>query len=252
MESYNTQDVAPANGIGSGSFTLRVPSNQTNLPATARIDVANLSIPVSVAQTSQQFVDVPPGVYYFDAVNLLKEFGITAGCSASDFCPQDTVTRAQMAIFIVRGILHTDDFTYTAAPYFTDVPVGAFGFQWIQKLRDLGITSGCSPTEFCPAEPVTRAQAAVFLIRARYGVSTVFPYSSSPFFTDVPTGAFGFEWIQRLKQDNITGGCSPTLFCPDESVIRGDMAIFLIRALFNQLLPANEPAIRLRLMALRI
>jgi len=65
----------------------------------------------------------------------------------------------------------------------------------------------------------------------------------TPYFTDVPATAFGFAWIQRMAQDMITTGCSPTTFCPDNPVDRGDMAIFIMRGLFNELLPAGTPVI---------
>ncbi len=246
VQGYNLYgSESTANGVGSGSFSLMIPPNNEpgGSPASATIDVANQMIPVIVRETAPEFADVPASAYYFDAVNLLKEHNITAGCGSNDFCPQDTVTRAEMAIFIVRGILGTDNFTYTLTPYFTDVPPDAFGFQWIQKLKDLGITGGCGVNLFCPDDSVTRSQAAVFLIRARYGSSTLFPYSPTPYFTDVPTGEYAFPWIQRMQEDSITAGCTPTTYCPDSSIIRGDMAIFIMRALFNQLLPSNEPVV---------
>jgi hypothetical protein len=48
---------------------------------------------------------------------------------------------------------------------FDDVPVGHPFHRWIEALRDSGITRGCgaSPPLFCPDEPVTRGQMAVFL-----------------------------------------------------------------------------------------
>ena len=70
-----------------------------------------------------------------------------------------------MAVFLVRGVTG-NDFTFTSQPYFTDVPAGHPLFAYIQKLRDLGITSGCSATAYCPDTPNTRAQMAVFLNRA--------------------------------------------------------------------------------------
>jgi hypothetical protein len=83
----------------------------------------------------------------------------------------------------------------------------------------------------------------VFLIRARYGVSTAVDFQPTPYFADVPSNYWAFAWIQRLRFDNITQGCAVTLYCPVNPVIRGDMAIFLMRSLFNQLLPATAPVL---------
>jgi hypothetical protein len=203
----------------------------------------NASESVTANFIPQQFTDVPPSSYQFDAVNLLSQQNITSGCGAGTYCPNNDVTRAQMAVFIVRAIEGGDDFTWGATPYFNDVPTGSFGFQWIQKMYELGITSGCGGGDFCPNSSVTRAQMAVFIIRARYGATTQFDFPATPYFTDVPTGAFGFNWIQRMREDNITGGCTPTTFCPNNPVIRGDMAIFIMKGTFNRETPLSEPVI---------
>jgi len=241
-ETYNTEgNPQSASGIGSGSFTLTVPQNYTSAPATATISVAGNSIPVSLDETKQVFADVPLGTYYFDAVNLLYARGITDGCSTTDYCPTDDITRAEMAVFIVRSVLGFGTFTYSPTPYFSDVPANAFAFEYIQKLYELGITTGCGVGLFCPNDNVTRAQMAVFIIRARYGATTVVDYPATPYFTDVPLGSFAFDDIQRMKEDNITSGCETTEYCPDNPVTRGDMAIFVMRGAFNQLLPSTEP-----------
>ncbi len=49
---------------------------------------------------------------------------------------------------------------------FSDVPTGYWAFQYIEALAASGITVGCAPGTFCPEDPVTRAQMAVFLSKA--------------------------------------------------------------------------------------
>jgi hypothetical protein len=39
-------------------------------------------------------------------------------------------------------------------------------YSFIQKMRELAITSGCTATTYCPDNPTTRGQMAVFIIRA--------------------------------------------------------------------------------------
>ena len=73
------------------------------------------------------------------------------------------------AVLMVRGKLKAlfgDTFTYPATASFTDVPSNAFGFPFIQKMAELGITSGCSTTQFCPDRTLTRQEMAVFMARA--------------------------------------------------------------------------------------
>jgi hypothetical protein len=188
-------------------------------------------------------------VYYSAAVNLLAQHGITAGCGSNDYCPTQNVTRYQMAIFMVRAIYGSDNFPYSATPWFADVPVDGNGFKWIQKMFELGITGGCSLVNgvrnYCPNDTITRAQMAIFLMRARYGSAGPPDFPATPSFTDEPaTDTSYFKWIQRMKLDGITGGCGTgTTYCPGSPVIRGDIAIFIMRGAFNQLLPNGTPVV---------
>ena len=235
-------------GTGTGAIMLALQANTTGLDRSATITVNELPVTVSQAFTQQQFADVLPSGYYFDAVNLLKSKSVTSGCGTNDYCPGAAVTRDDMAIFIVRTILGLGSFTYSPTPHFADVSTSYFAFPWIQKLYELGITAGCSTVPmllYCPGETVTRDQMAIFIIRARYGPTTAFTWNSTPYFSDVPGTYYAFDWIQRMYQDSITAGCTlnPLNYCPGNAVSRGDMAIFLMRGGYNDLLPATEPVI---------
>jgi hypothetical protein len=89
-----------------------------------------------------------------------------------------------------------------------------------------GITKGCTQDRerFCPDDSVTRGQMAAFLVRA-LGL----PATTTDYFTDDETSTFEGD-INRLAASGITKGCSPTTFCPDATVTRGQMAAFLHRA----------------------
>jgi hypothetical protein len=194
------------------------------------------------------FNDVISGQYFYDAVNLFAQYGITAGCGNDDYCPGMNATRDQMAVFLVRAAYGSDNFTSSSTPYFTDVQPATFGFRWIQKLYELGITKGCTASTYCPTDSVTRDQMALFLIRLRYGLTLAgnppqFSYSTTPYFTDVPSTDSAFAWVQRLKEDGITNGCTVVSYCPGSPVIRADMAIFILRGALNQMLPAGTPVV---------
>ena len=89
-----------------------------------------------------------------------------------------------------------------------------------------GVTGGCttSPPKFCPGANVTREQMASFLDRV-----LDLPATSADFFADddssIHEGA-----INRLAAAGITGGCGPGRYCPKTSVLRDQMASFLVRA----------------------
>lgn len=160
-------------GTGSGSIVVTIVANSTGVSRTGNLMIGGAVVPATEWGTAQTFSDVHPSDYYFDAVNLLKSHNITTGCAPSLYCPQQNVTRAQMAILLVRSVMGGDSFNYSPTPYFTDVNTQTVGFKWIQKLYELGITTGCAPTLYCPDSSVTRDQMAVFIIRARLGSTAV-------------------------------------------------------------------------------
>lgn len=220
-------------GLGAGSLNYSVAPNPNAEPRAGAVYVAGNIVPVIQKGTSntQIFNDVPLSNGFVDHIRLIRNQGVTTGCGANIYCPNDNVTRWQMAVFLVRGMLGSDDFPFSNTPFFTDVPTSHPQFKWIQKLRELGITTGCSDTQYCPNDNVTRGQMAVFLIRSRYGNS--FTSNGSAYFTDVPANNGFFQYVQKMKQTGVTTGCSATTFCPNDNITRGQMAVFLTRAFFT-------------------
>jgi hypothetical protein len=230
-------------GTGTASTELIFQVNTVGTDLTGTLLIAGQSIPVTQNFTVQAFADVTPGSFDFDAVNIMAAKGITDGCEPDLYCPDENLSRAQMAVLIIKSIFGNGTFPYPPNQIFSDVPPGSFGYAEIQEFSALGITSGCGGGLFCPDGTVTRAQAAVFFEAARYGGTTLYPYPTTPLFTDVPVGAFAFGAIQRFAADAITNGCSVDLYCPTDPVTRGQAADFLVRALFNELLPTGQPYI---------
>jgi hypothetical protein len=117
------------------------------------------------------FTDVPATHPQFAYIQKLREQGYTNGCNATEYCPNDTVTRGQMAAFIIRTRLRVrfdQTFTFLTNQFFTDVTTSDLFFSYVQKMKELGITSGCTATEYCGGGFTTRGQMAVFVIRALF------------------------------------------------------------------------------------
>ena len=76
---------------------------------------------------------------------------------------------------------------------------------------------------------MTRAQMAIFLLRARNGANFKPPPATGTMFADVNVGDFAAAWIEELAREGITGGCDPMNYCPKDPVSRGQMAAFLKR-----------------------
>jgi FG-GAP-like repeat/S-layer homology domain len=226
---------------GGRSITASQPGSATYAPATP------ITQTFTVYFNDVQPLSVDPSDFYYNAINLFAQYGITAGCGNNNFCPGQNVTRAQMAIFIIRAIFGNANFPYSTTPHFADVGPSDFGFKWIQAMYELGISAGCGNGNYCPNDSITRAQMAVFITAARFE-GTTFDYPSTPYFTDVlppsedPSDVF-FKFVQRMKTEGITSGCTATTFCPASPVTRGQMAVFIMVGLFNQLLQPATPLI---------
>ncbi|MBL8174223.1 MAG: Ig-like domain repeat protein [Bryobacterales bacterium] len=216
-------------------YTVR--DNFDLLPRIGAISAGGQILPVlqKTRQLQQIFPDVPATHLFADYIALAAARLGTQGCGNGQFCPDVPLTRAEMAEFLIKGLYPSGNFAFPATPYFTDVTNFHPQFRYIQKLRELGITSGCTATTFCPAAETNRGQMAVFLIRARLGLAgnQTFPVTLAPYFEDVPAAHLFFPSIQKLRELGITTGCSATHYCPDSPVTKGQMSVFTVRALLT-------------------
>jgi parallel beta-helix repeat protein/predicted outer membrane repeat protein len=185
------------------------------------------------------FVDVPTNAFAWAHIESIYFAGVTGGCSTTpkNYCPTGTVTRAQMAVFLMKG-MNGSSYSPPAATgtVFNDVAINSFAAAYIEAFAAEGITGGCGSGNFCPNGLVTRAQMAVFLLKAKHGSGYTPPAATGTMFADVPSNAFAAAWIEQLATEGITGGCGNGNYCPNNSVTRAQMAVFLQKT-FNLPLP---------------
>jgi streptogramin lyase len=178
----------------------------------------------------ESFPDVPTTSLFYKYVENLFHNGVTGGCAGGNYCPATSVTRAQMAVFLLKGKLGPSNVPPPATgTVFDDVQPGDFAAAWIEQLAAFQITGGCGNGDYCPASPVTRKQMAVFLLKAEHG-STYVPPACTHVFADVPCPSPFADWVERLAAEGITGGCGGGNYCPDSPNTRGQMAVFLVKA----------------------
>jgi hypothetical protein len=108
---------------------------------------------------------VPQSHVFFTEIGKLSARSITLGCDSSNYCPGLTVTRQQMAAFIIRAL---GDFNppQPATQRFLDVPPSNPFYSFIEQMALRGITLGCGGGNYCPSLAVSRGQMAAFLVRA--------------------------------------------------------------------------------------
>ncbi len=178
------------------------------------------------------FGDVPESNLFHDDIVRITLAGITAGCGTGVYCPGSSVTRAQMAVFLLKGLLGATYLPPTeTGTVFEDVPIGSFAASWIEDLFGRSITGGCSvgPSLYCPGNAVTRAQMAVFLLKAKHSSAYVPPPCAGVFGDVACPGGFAVDWIEELAAEGITAGCGGGNYCPGQPNTRGQMAVFLVR-----------------------
>lgn len=182
------------------------------------------------------FDDVPYDYWAYEWIERLYDSGVTSGCNSSPlkYCPEQYVTRAEMAIFLERGKHYPDNNyvpTKATGDIFNDVPISAFAADWIEQLAADGITIGCGGGNYCPRDQVTRAQMAIFLLRAKHGADYIPPEieeDENVGFDDVNSDDFAAAWIKQLAKEGITSGCGGGNYCPNAFVTRAEVAKFLV------------------------
>lgn len=118
------------------------------------------------AVATSSFVDVSVDEHWAPYVERLFELGITRGCGVDParYCPEDRVTRAQMASFLVRAF----NLEEADSGSFTDIHASGHADD-INALVASGVAEGCRiniPEMFCPHTSPTVGQMRMILQRA--------------------------------------------------------------------------------------
>lgn len=165
------------------------------------------------------FYDVDADDKFVEAITWMVDKGVTEGCRLGYFCPDETVSRAQLASFLARAMVLAPVDT---GP-FRDIG-GSVHEGNINALAAIGATNGCTEDGFCPNNLVTREQAASIVARA-LGLEPI----DDGHFIDL-RGSVHTGNINALYQADVTNGCGPEHFCPRVPMTRGEVAAFLYRA----------------------
>jgi hypothetical protein len=220
--------ITSGSGTGNGMVSYSVDANAGSTIRNGTITIGFLTFTV---YQGINFLDVPTNHLFYNEIGKLSARGVTVGCGNGNYCPNDPVTREQMAAFIMRALGEFNP-PVPESQRFTDVPPANVFYAFIDRLAALQITLGCTPDhmQYCPSDPVKREQMAAFLVRALGEFNP--PTPASQRFNDVPPANIFYNFIDRMAVLNITQGCStsPPLYCPADNVTRAQMAAFLVRA----------------------
>jgi len=114
---------------------------------------------------------------------------------------------------------------------FTDIPADFWAYDYVMALYNAGITTGYIDGTYRPSQNVSRSQMAAFIVRAKFGED--FSYSTTQHFSDMPDTHWAFKYVQKMYDEGITTGYPDGTFRSSQNVTRGQMATFIIKALFG-------------------
>ena len=202
------------------------------------------------ADSSHPFTDVSPSDFSALHAGCLFQLGLLNGTSATTMSPNDVLTREQAAALIARLWRAAGNDCPDAQHPFVDVVETSFADADISCIFALGITTGTSDTTFSPADEVTRAQMASFLIRLWRALGGACDLTDGPF-DDVAPALFAHDDIDCLFNLAITTGTSATTFSPSNAVTRAQMVTFIGR-MINRAAVDLIDAESLRLMSFNV
>ncbi len=195
-------------------------------------------------EPEQEFDDIENTVEtHRGAVETLNNDGILdgVGCAADRLCPNEPLNRWQLAVMLIRGLEGADTpDTDDDDDGFGDVDNQRWWAPYVTRLAELGLTNGCTPDDYCPDQPLTRGQAAAFIVAA-YNLTDT-PNSDDAGFTDTTNNPHAAA-INTLAKTGITNGCdtNPPRYCPDQPLTLQQFASLLARTQQTQPQPQPQP-----------
>ncbi len=166
-----------------------------------------------------QFTDVAPKAYYYDAVKWALDKGITSGTSATTFSPNSACTTAQILTFLWRANGSPEP---AKASAFTNVPADAYYAKAAAWAAEKGLISG---TTFDGNAPCTRIETVSYLWKLAGKPGSILPSA----FMDVPKGTDEMKAVTWAVEQGITVGTGRLTFSPNDSCTRGEIVTFIYR-----------------------
>ena len=180
-------------------------------------------VPVALTQPARAETSIPPAPFadvystkYQDAVGLLYLLKVATGTAPYSFSPNDKVTRAQMAAFLLRTL--GEIAPESAAVTFTDVSSNHWAATVIARAAELGLIRGDGTGHFRPEAPVTYGEVITMLIRA-------LGYEGQ-----VPPGDWPVNYVLMARDIGLLANSDFQIL---ESATRGEVAILLANAIFK-------------------
>ncbi|MBW6518661.1 MAG: S-layer homology domain-containing protein, partial [ANME-2 cluster archaeon] len=192
--------------------------NITSINSTTGINIKNITLDVC----RDNFSDVGCVFWGYVYVMYLYDNGVTSGYPDGTFKPDNQISRAETATFIVRAM----NLTYTGGlTDFSDVPPTHWAYQYIMAAKQNGIVGGYPDGTFLPDNLVSRAEISVMVSRARgWSFSGI-----GVDFIDVPSTHWSYPYVMTVKEKGVVGGYPDGTFLPDNRASRAETSVMTSR-----------------------
>ena len=148
-------------GIGDGKFA---PSANLTREQAAKIIV--LAFGLESTMKTNKFEDCDINEWYYPYVTAASANGIVKGTTRTEFGIGSYITRQDMAVMLDRALLAKGIKSGASSDGFTDMDkVSEYAKESVSTLAAMGIITGMEDGSFCPANQITRAEAAVMIGR---------------------------------------------------------------------------------------
>ncbi len=180
------------------------------------------------------FTDVSGSFWAWPYIEAIRSLGIQ-GYGDGTYRPANTVTRAQMAKFILLAV-HGAGYTPPSFDTYSFPDIADnWAANWIEEAYQEGIVNGYSDGNYHPSDPVNRAQMPKFILIAKHGAGYTPPSFDTYSFPDIADN-WAANWIEEAHQEGIVNGRSDGNYHPADPVNRAQMAVFLVRG-FDLMVP---------------
>lgn len=176
------------------------------------------------------YADVTAGNVHALAIDCVTWWEVAEGSGFARFDPSGSVTRAQMASFLLRLIEAAGGEVPPSSPDAFVDDDGSVHEDAINALAELGIVRGEGVGRFAPSEAVGRAQVASLVGRALEHLGVALPADPTDAFAD-DTGSVHEPQLNALAAEGIVSGVSAGRVQPSAPTRRDQMASLLARTL---------------------
>lgn len=232
-----------AMSVSEGTIPLTLANVVAASPEATAVPATNVNGSVVIAGQATSFADVMRTHWAYGYIEALYRGGFISGCQIEPkrlFCVNDGLTRAQIAVFVLRGV-HGATYTPTqpTAITFSDTPLSHWGAKWAKPFFEEGYTAGCGTTPsliFCPDVGHLREEWPVYMERMLHGVTFAPPTPTTQHYTDVLVDRWSYKWIEAAVSDQLPQECEDpanrgdTLFRPMDITNRAEAACVMSKA----------------------